>query len=956
MSLIWTKASGYSFGTIQERVPYDQALPVANDFGYEYSIIAGLLPKGLKLYGNRISGVPFEVTNPVEYSFCIRATKDQTLYDRTFKITVEGNDFPEFITPSGSLDIGPNHQLFTLDNTEINYQIQAYDTDSSAGQQLVYFIDGGELPSGLTLTEQGIITGIINPVTSLVVDEVSTSLFGYETLHYDETPFDFFSNTLSSSSLTRTYEFIVSISDSINVNKRPFRIVVIGSSFFRADNIDMLADEEEYTSDVTYMTPPIWVTPSNLGLYRADTYATILLNTRPNNFFTSYQIEQINIETLMLTYSVEFTDNIENQNNLSVSSDLIPNVNDYISLSSMYYSKNWQDQIEYVEDTLVRYQDFVYICKYTHESNDFTNELANEYWGLYDVPNQITNVEILNDNYYRLRLKFPLTSLVPNDIPFYAGTLSRLLPSVTFNQNNGDLYGRITYLPIVNETYKFTVNAINVSPQGETADSMRLFTAEIVGEIDNTIIWLSDSDLGIIKADFETFLHIKAKSLANLTTLFSITNGFLPAGLKLHATGEISGKVTQIGNWSYRSAWQPQVKYYRYDVVLNTSDEIIYQSNLTHISDNIFDITKWTAYNISETILGIIRFFEIIDTENNKIFTTLDSGSTTFDRTYNFDVTARNSLSDNISTKNFYLTVEVVNEIDYSNITVKPFLPLTQRKLWNDFITDSSVFSKNLIFRANDPDYGVQKDLKMIVFAGIETTESAKYVSAMGRNHKRKRFNFGSVKKAQAVIPGTRTVVYEVVYIEMIDPLEPSKRKLPSTLVRLSGSNIINSDNRNILWTNNLTDLAIPAPRSPRPCTIVSSDSEKYLTSDSNPTMYHPNSISNWRDRFLYWTDVNLADNTVQDYFETERNYLPLWMRSIQYDWRRELDYVPAVTLAYCTVGSADRLMLNIKNYLKTHNFNFNMLDYTIERYTIDAVARYPHDKYLVFKHDRTTI
>jgi hypothetical protein len=83
-----------------------------------------------------------------------------------------------------------------------------------------------------------------------------------------------------------------------------------------------------------------------------------------------------------------------------------------------------------------------------------------------------------------------------------------------------------------------------------------------------------------------------------------------------------------------------------------------------------------------------------------------------------------------------------------------------------------------------------------------------------------------------------------------------------------------------------------------------------------------------------------------------ERNYMPLWMRSIQPGGTQELDYVAAVPLCYCKPGGADAILLNIKN----SQFDFKLLDYTIDRYIIDSVDGDYTDKYLVFRNDRTTI
>lgn len=91
---IWTKFSGYSLGTFQERVTITIPLPVTNDTGVTYSVISGSLPRGLRLSGNAIVGTPFEVPRSTIFTFCIRASKDNELADRTFNITVEGEDPP----------------------------------------------------------------------------------------------------------------------------------------------------------------------------------------------------------------------------------------------------------------------------------------------------------------------------------------------------------------------------------------------------------------------------------------------------------------------------------------------------------------------------------------------------------------------------------------------------------------------------------------------------------------------------------------------------------------------------------------------------------------------------------------------------------------------------------------------------------------------------------------------
>jgi len=124
-----------------------------------------------------------------------------------------------------------------------------------------------------------------------------------------------------------------------------------------------------------------------------------------------------------------------------------------------------------------------------------------------------------------------------------------------------------------------------------------------------------------------------------------------------------------------------------------------------------------------------------------------------------------------------------------------------------------------------------------------------------------------------------------------------------------------------------------------RPINNITIDSTAYNISDTAPKKHYINSISNWRN--------NLADTGT-----TERNYLPLWMRSIQPGEKLQLGFKLAVPLCYCLPGKADDIIINIKY----SGFDFKLLDYTADRYIIDSVTGYSNDKYLVFKNHSSIV
>ncbi len=483
-----------------------------------------------------------------------------------------------------------------------------------------------------------------------------------------------------------------------------------------------------------------------------------------------------------------------------------------------------------------------------------------------------------------------------------------------------------------------------VVPSAEIASTKRLFYVNVIGEVDSVITWISPSELESLNANFVSTIKLEATStISNAEMIYTVTSGRLPPGLTLALDGELVGKVRQYGdNILYRSTWKANRSYNTNDVV-RYNDQ--YYRALAPIAGGLtFNPLQWITYSFEGT--------EGLTLINGDDFA-YDGGLTKFDNFFTFTVKARDQYGFSASEKTFTVKVETPNQLVFSNIRTKPFLKLDQRAKWRDFINNTNIFTPTSIYRPNDPNFGLQTELSMLVYAGIETTDAAKYISAMGTNHKRKRFHFGDVKKAIAYIPGTYTPVYEVVYVEMLDPLEPDGKRLSQKIVASHQPDGITVDVSNNIWANGYagTDLDQEAKLERnaldayRPDYNITIDSTSYNASTPNINEYYPNSISNWRDNIENWTDgsVTLAN---------ERNYLPLWMRSTQPGSKQELDFQLAVPLCYCKVGAADDIILNIK----FSEFDFKTLDYTADRYIIDSVEGQTSDKYLVFRNDRITV
>ena len=199
-----------------------------------------------------------------------------------------------------------------------------------------------------------------------------------------------------------------------------------------------------------------------------------------------------------------------------------------------------------------------------------------------------------------------------------------------------------------------------------------------------------------------------------------------------------------------------------------------------------------------------------------------------------------------------------------------------------------------------------------MIFAGIESIEAVNYVQAMSRNHYRKRIRFGDVKYAVAKNTDTQEDIYEVIYVEVVDELEKNGKSI-SRIVELPDN--INSK---VLVSYD----------------AIKVDSDVPFVSDSDHQRIFTNSIKNMRKRIQ---EIPGA--------ERDREFLPLWMRSIQPDNFVETGYVKALVLCYLKPGNAEGVISRIKS----SQYDFKTIDFVADRYLIDVLNGEIENKYLAF-------
>jgi hypothetical protein len=458
---------------------------------------------------------------------------------------------------------------------------------------------------------------------------------------------------------------------------------------------------------------------------------------------------------------------------------------------------------------------------------------------------------------------------------------------------------------------------------------------KVLGEVDSVINWNTDSDLGSINANFVSTLFIAATTtVPNAQLRYVITAGALPNGLTLALDGEILGKVRQ------------------------------------------FPLNG---------LLGLTTF------DNRDL--TLDNNQTSVDRTFVFTVEARDQFGYSATTRTFTLKVIAASDLLYSNLYVRPFLKIDQRNSYLALIGDPEIFKPSSIYRPNDELFGIQKQLKMLVYAGIETKTINYYVAATAKNHRRKRYQLGSVKTAEAKEPGTNTVLYEVVYVEIVDPLDDASQQVASK-IKIKNNNIITISQTEIEVLDDVTKLNVGGNtytlyannNLPIAVGTIGNNLQIYARTGSlilntvtgilsvtlqngtvlnvgtvvnNPTdafRFRPNhsvirvdsnilNIANPNDIERYVSNTTNMRANLKLIGETESEFLPLWMRTAQKEQTQPLGYITAVPLCYCKPGTSAAIVTALKN----SDFDFKQIDFEIDRYIIDSTTESGTEQYVMF-------
>jgi hypothetical protein len=269
---VWVTRAG-NLGTLEEGVFYELLMEAFDPDGgeLEYKVIAGYMPPGLVMNERTgmvsgrpkdlylIRGVPFEVTEDVTSTFCCRlVSEDGKIADRTFSITVTGQDAPTIITPESELA-----RIF--DGTYVEIQLEAEDLDR---EPVTWKINAGSLPPGLDLDP---VTGIISGYAQPVISVASESTVGWDAT---DAGWEEYLWSHSPAWINQNYQFTVEITDGKEYAQRSYSIFMLSKSLLTADQDTITADSDSFiTADQdTKHRPALITVPADLGIYEHDNY------------------------------------------------------------------------------------------------------------------------------------------------------------------------------------------------------------------------------------------------------------------------------------------------------------------------------------------------------------------------------------------------------------------------------------------------------------------------------------------------------------------------------------------------------------------------------------------------------------------------------------------------------------------------------------------------------------
>ena len=728
MSFITWQTPKGQLGTVSENTLFEKDIVAVDSSGLvvSYEFLSGQLPTGIQVVKEgKVSGVPQASRDGAEtgasYTFAVRASSASgAVADRTFTITVSNIVSPillPFQLPSPEIFDGKFYQ-------------QSFSALDVSNAKFEYTINDGELPPGLTLTTDGLLSGYPTLNVGTGLDAVS----GYDKLNFGAFPYDRPANRPS-----KTFNFSVQVSDGLKSSIRQYSLTVIRKSSYTGDT-DFITSDNNYlriSEDNKYV--PVILNPEG----------TILTVRQNDNFsyrFVGYHPADEEIAFLINNYRiVGFDDPFSNFDIAQFDQGdqgLFPG-------ATLNYSSGWLHGIAPAQTEALRIYSFNVV-------------VYNKFQPWVVGPEKTFNIVVLGDLYNSI------TWNTPNDL----GTLAEGQPctlQVNATSSNGS---DIVYTLEGNPELVATLETTNGIRAGMSISGVGILPgAKVVKILDDRNIVTSI----YLKNETGEYLTFSQGSLSITVRFIQASKNIksLPQGVRLTSDGLLVGR--------------PSFRKFTVDsedctVTLTTTTGIQVGMDVTGPTAvsgcKVDEILGPTTLRVSPSVVAAAGSFLTFSQGNTQITRVLtaanrsttisDEGLSSFDALREFTVRATALDGSASSTRTFRLRLANFDLAPYENLYLKALPPRQQRQKVVDLWNDSSIFPDELIYRPNDPWFGKPKDIKVLLLPGLAPSSLSKYIESIQVNHHNKKIRFGGIKTAIAVDRNFQTK-YEVVYVEVLD-------------------------------------------------------------------------------------------------------------------------------------------------------------------------------------------
>lgn len=928
----WISPSG-SLGTIPESVIYSKLLEAESANSITFKIISGNLPDGLIFRSDgRISGIPDLVSKRSTSTFVVRATDNLgNIADRTFSITVQGQDIPEFITPSGRIGT-------FYDGTKVDIDIEYTDTDPD--ETLIIKLLSGSLPPGVSIDSSGKIFGFIEPFRRPSEES------GYDITDFDEYDFDFDNNSIS-----KNYEFTLEVSDGRQSSLRTFEIFVYALDSMTSDNTNITGDNTFITADVVpERLPVLTTTETDLGTVRADNYHAFK--------FDAIDFDDDPIEFIL---KGNVPDGLEFDSSSGWLYGYIPNQGavernfsfdvTVTKANSIFYELTLDDNI------VVNIQSGYYVSQgdiNTTEINPLGRIISSP------APNKlivrkISTVDFIPNQPIKIRKEnrglpvsvdstglpqvenYTVDGLYEN-IPLDGGSGTGATADFIVNGgkvstvrfNVGGQNYKINDVLTVDNYLLLTEHDDNISyNEGDyTRFGLSLYRASknvpVGVGIENEEFWQNLSNTETHDKEEEYFQNDIVKienkiyrATQNVPTDIEITNGNYWDFLTSLDNTELAVTIDQLDNGPIldSASLVSSEKYFITPRVFNGEEWVDAEAN-TFTIRVIGEIEKFVTW-LSPEDLGTVKSGSTSElatvaesSYSDPLFYRLNQGSlppgttllssgevaglfngigSTIDpdssllKEYSFTVEVFTQDGFISTLKDFSITVDYSDAVPQQSLYIKAMPPQNDRDVINNLLFNRDVLPPSSIYRRNDPNFGIADSVIYHHAFGLEPKTLDEYIAALSQNHYKKRLILGPIKSARALNPDN-SVRYEVIYSEIVDPaLNKNLQSIP----------------KEIEWPNTVT-----------------------LNNGNQTNKLYPNSLINMRKQLF-------------DSIGLREFMLPDWMTSNQENGR-PLGFVPAWVIAYVKPSEGKKLAYRVREFIER---DLNKVDFEVERYVLEGTG-----------------